>query len=857
MKIMKTFLMKIVALITVLTAGLSFATPALAAGSFNPDPEGLGVGILSVAISPTNHMGDYSTINAQPGDVVSVNIYYHNNGNAPITNTRMRISPASTGSGTSHTFTGTLSGDNAATITDTVSVHLSSAQTLTFIPGSVRWFPNQSGVNGPGSGLSLSSSQEAALVGGSGFSIGTLNTGWASQGGIVAKFQVSNATQPSQGQKPSVTTYSPTGLSDTTGSATLKGFVDPKGASTTTWFQYRRTGGAWTDTTHQSVGTTAQNILKGITNLSAGDYEYQIVAENQYGTAYGESKYFTINGGTGPCTTCDCTGGCGNNDLPTVVTNSATDVSDTYGSAILRGTVTANASSASAWFKYRRNGGSWTETVHQYVGSNTTNIAKGLTGLSDGSYEFQAVAQNSNGTAHGESKYFTINNNDGCDTCSCDDSCGNDNPSVETLSPTNVDENSATLRGKLTDDGNDENDVYFKWGTRSSNLNHTLDAGSRSSTGTFSKNLSGLDANETYYYRACADNSSGTDCGDVESFDTDSNNYCDNDCCDSDCNGNDRPDVTTLAATSIGSTVAVINGYYDSNGCSTTTYFQYGRTNSLGNTVGSVSHYGSSSGGMAYVFSALSPNTTYYYRAVGVNCEGTTYGVIRSFTTNTRTVVVDTTPVVTITGGGTGNAFIKLMIDNHRGTVRSGSDIPYDVSWENITGTTLHNLVLEVNFDSMTVIDTDMGSISHDASSVFIEIDSLAGHETGEATIVTQTKGFLKDGDPVVGQAIMAFENPKTSATENAIAYDSDEFTSRGSVLGASIFGLNLPTTLGGWLIIILIILLIIVLARHFMRQNQNHVIVNQASAPHPVDVAPSPATGNDYIVYRPTPPIK
>lgn len=118
---------------------------AFAAGSFDPDPSPWGTGILSAAIEPTNTMGISNTASAQPGDVVALNIYYHNNGNQTINNVRIKFSPSSTSSTTSQTFTGTLSGDGVASISDTATVTISSAQTLTFIPGSVRWFPNQTG----------------------------------------------------------------------------------------------------------------------------------------------------------------------------------------------------------------------------------------------------------------------------------------------------------------------------------------------------------------------------------------------------------------------------------------------------------------------------------------------------------------------------------------------------------------------------------------------------------------------------------------------------------------------------------------------------------------------------------------
>ncbi len=674
-----------------------------------------------------------SSVNASAGQIVSVGIYYHNSGDTTLQNLKVRLSPQSTGSGTSHSFSTTLSADNASSVSDaaTVSV-IGGSQSLSYIPTAVYWYPNQACANNPNcQPTTLPIGQNGSELFGNGLVIGNIAPGWATQGGLTVQFKVSD-NGGSASNTPSVVTYAATGLSDTSGSATLKGFVNPNGATASGWFQYRRNGGNWVGTTPQSLGTTA------------------------------------------------------------------------------------------------------------------TNISKNLSGLSDGSYEYQAVAMTSVGSFQGDSKYFTIGNDAPCDTCDCDDSCpGEDAPIVDTLSPTSIDADSATLRGKLVDTGNDSNDIYFKWGTSSNNLNRTLDAGTKSSTGTFSENLSGLDSDETYYYKACADNSNGSDCGSIESFDTDSE--------DNDPDDTNRPDVTTLNAYSIGSTTAIVDGYFDSNGCSTTTYFEYGRTNNLGSTTATVNR-GNGSGSMAYGFSSLASSTTYYYRAVAGNCEGTTRGIIKSFTTRTGGAVDPVTPVVIGTGGG--SQFIKLMIDNHRGTVRSGTDIAYDVSWENVTRSTIKGLVLEINFDDLVAIDTDKGNISRDGHSIIVELDTLDSLESGDMSFTARTSGNLKEGNPVVAQAIMAFENPKTSASENAIAYDSDEFTTRGSTLGASIFGLGLPTSLGGWLIILLIILLIIVLARHFMRQNRTQVVMNNQAAPHPVDTAPTQAAGNDYIVYRPTPKV-
>jgi hypothetical protein len=277
----------------------------------------------------------------------------------------------------------------------------------------------------------------------------------------------------------------------------------------------------------------------------------------------------------------------------------------------------------------------------------------------------------------------------------------------------------------------------------------------------------------------------------------------------------------------------------------------------LGSTTGEVNR-SNGSGSMAQSLSGLSANTTYYYQAIARNCVGTTVGSIRSFTTSndtTRdTVIIRTITNNTTTGGG-GSAFLKLMITNNREIVRSDRDVTYEISWENISGRDLDGLVLEVNFpEQVGVLDTDRGSIKREAHSVIYKIGDLKKAETGSMDITTEVVGSLRNGDPVVAQAIMAFENPTTRAAENAIAYDADEFMSAdGSVLGASLFGLDFfPASLAGWLLIILILLIIVLLAHAYFARSRANVVVNQAAGGAVPNNIPTD-NGNDYIVYRPT----
>jgi hypothetical protein len=531
------------------------------------------------------------------------------------------------------------------------------------------------------------------------------------------------------------------------------------------------------------------------------------------------------------CTNCD-------NDNPDVTTISATNI--TSSSAKLRGELDSNGDDTWAWFKWGQEGEGLDETTSQVPYGEVSNsaISATITGLSDGDYEFQACARHAGGpTICGSVLDFTIGDGD-------DDL---DTPSVTTDSASSIDEDSATLRGTLDDDGGDDNlHTWFEWGTSSGNLNNSVSAQSIDDDGDdFSKNITGLQSDRTYYFRACAENDSDEDCGSVKQFRTDDED--DNIC--TTCDDTQRPSVTTLPVINRGSSFASADGYFSANGCSATTWFQFGTTQNLGTQTTQVNR-GNTSGSMAQLINNLAANTTYYYRAVAQNCEGISYGSILSFTTLTGGTGPIVPPTIITTGGG-GGSFIRLMITNNQETVSAGEELTYEVTWENISGRDLEDLLLEVTFPaSLRITDTDDGDIDAKENRVIIEIPSLDAREIDETTIDTTVRGTLRQGDPVVARAIIAFENPTTQARENAIGYDSDTYSARNGGLGAFLFGAGFfPTTLAGWLIILLIILGIIYLARRYMR----HEAAGMAAAAVTTPVVPVTPAG-EYTAYRPMP---
>jgi alpha-tubulin suppressor-like RCC1 family protein len=95
------------------------------------------------------------------------------------------------------------------------------------------------------------------------------------------------------------------------------------------------------------------------------------------------------------------------------------------------------------------------------------------------------------------------------------------------------------------------------------------------------------------------------------------------------------PIVTTLAATSITATSAVLNGSVNANGTSTVPSFDYGLTASYGSTLTGTptAITGSTATPITASLTGLSPATTYHFRVNGTSNGGTTRGANVVFTT--------------------------------------------------------------------------------------------------------------------------------------------------------------------------------------------------------------------------------
>lgn len=309
--------------------------------------------------------------------------------------------------------------------------------------------------------------------------------------------------QPTAGA-PTVVTDS--GATPSNSTAVVTGKVTPNGAPTTYWYEYGETTALGARTTAHSIGSgwTAIPSPGYITGLRANTlYYFRLSAQNSFGTVNGSIYNFSTNSNPPP------TG-----NPPAVSANAATDVERT--TATLNARVNPRGSQTTYWFEFGTDANFGSITSFQSAGNGTalTGVSASLSGLSPATkYFFRVNAQNQFGTVNGPTQNFTTKGPAAAA------------PAATTRSANNIEETTATLRG-IVDPNGLETTYWFEYSSDSllgSLLLRTtarLSAGSGSNPDSVEADVTGLNANTTYYFRIVAQNSQGTVRGDKLSFKT-------------------------------------------------------------------------------------------------------------------------------------------------------------------------------------------------------------------------------------------------------------------------------------------------------------------------------------------------
>ncbi len=261
----------------------------------------------------------------------------------------------------------------------------------------------------------------------------------------------------------------------------------------------------------------------------------------------------------------------------------------------LNGYFNANGAVTSTWFKYGVSAGNLdhlTPPVNQ--GNGTGQFGANVSGLTPNTtYFFKAVGSNFYGMTEATSVLtFTTTAYQGASL------------SVQTITQSNVEQHTATLNGHYSATVTAPT-VWFKYGLSANNLNiltnpQSMAVGSNS----FSANLSGLQSNTTYFYKAFGSQAgnlvSATNVLQFTTLVTPPVIFT----------------VTTNTQTNVTTTSADLNGYISlANTTANSRYFKWGTSaNNLNNTL-NVSGGQTVSGSFTGSLSGITPNTTYFFKA--------------------------------------------------------------------------------------------------------------------------------------------------------------------------------------------------------------------------------------------------
>jgi hypothetical protein len=279
--------------------------------------------------------------------------------------------------------------------------------------------------------------------------------------------------------------------------------------------------------------------------------------------------------------------------------------------------------------------------------------------------------------------------------------------------------------------------------------------------------------------------------------------------------------ITTTNVTNITDVSAVINGLVNGtklyNTYNINTWFEYGTNPNFGY---STSHSNSNTGynEMTATIANLTPNTIYYFRAVGQNGQGAVlYGSTNSFRTNY---------------GNTNATNTGAVVNSSYPAVLNAITLPATA-----TGThsvNLNAIVTSPNSNSSTTWfeygkTPDLGNITPTISTgglpAIKHLNTLTGLASGT---VYYFRAVVENGtDRIVGSTLSFTTNSSTQSdssnnTISPIITSTDTITPAtnqdlGSYLGANVFasGSFLPGNVFGWLILLILILILIMVVRH------------------------------------------
>ena len=289
----------------------------------------------------------------------------------------------------------------------------------------------------------------------------------------------------------------------------------------------------------------------------------------------------------------------------------------------------------------------------------------------------------------------------------------------------------------------------------------------------------------------------------------------------------------TNIATRIGTSGAQLNGIaIISNNQLSEGWFEYGRTESLGNVTSSRSIGSARTTDFSSVVTGLSSNTVYYYRAVMRNSQGTFRGDIERFVTARVAVVVNPTPVnpgpVTPTQTAltySRPAFMEITVNQVTlDAVREG-EVEYQVNYRSLANRTLVNTAVKVLLpEEFEYISATRGVYSAENKTLTLNIGEFRPGDQGTIVVRARVLPLAQIGKTVVVTGYANYTIPQDAQflayQDEVVAYALTTIregrfvtSNTNGVAAIGFFGSDLGMIFG-WLLLLLILLAIIYMLR-------------------------------------------
>jgi hypothetical protein len=532
---MKNFIKKFIVLGAFALFALAGVSTASAYVNFSPQPGYTKITRISnYTDCPGCVTWTTGSISAEPGDEITVDVTIYNTGDTTATGVRAKITPEDTAALLTHTRTGQIfyTGGSTSPTSVTANVTGGLAQTLEYVPGTFRYYEPECA--DAEVGLAGCTVYTTPPFGGSVYDV--FGPG-VSVGSVIAddypahvqvRFRVGTAT-------PAV--YDCNDGSDNDGDG-LVDMSDPGCSSPTDNDEYN------TPTATYACSNGSDDDGDGLVDMSDPGCSSPTDTSEYNATASYECSDGYDNDGDGDTDMYDA--GC------TSATDDSEDSDDDDNDDLEVDTLDAEnieEEEAELVGEIDNNDDNQDLEVYFYISEDEDDeddlIEDGDKEMADDNFddddgEFSEVVDN----LDPDTKYYFIacyEDEDGDEECGNvesfytgdeiieeeepDDTPAYTTPTVVTTVVTQVTGATARLNGLLSSDGNTASTAWFEWGTSNGLGFRTADQYLGIGDGkAFGNDIFGLSANTTYYFRACARNTGGTQCGNVLNFRTVSTN---------------------------------------------------------------------------------------------------------------------------------------------------------------------------------------------------------------------------------------------------------------------------------------------------------------------------------------------